>query len=153
MDQVFDYTIPVLHPLVIHLPLAFLPASAVLLLGWLVRDRASWLLLGVWSQLVGTAGAAAAVRTGEAMADQSEGVPIVERLVPVHESWGEATAWAAVALTALLVATWIWNRRATDRPGVPLPWRLALAVLGIAVASMALWTGHVGGVMVWGVLK
>ena len=151
MEQVFEYTIPVLHPLAVHLPLAILPLAALASVVWFVRDRLGWLKVAFWLTAVGAVGALAAVLSGDAMLAQSEGVPIVEQLGEIHEEWGQWTLWfAALTLVAFALTRWR-HYSGTRHPGVPMPWRAVVAILSVALGIMVLWVGHVGGVMVWGV--
>ena len=146
-----DFTIPYVHPLVVHFPIALLSVSAVALVGWLVRDRLKWLVVAFWLQAAGLLGAVAAVLSGTVLKHDIEGEPMVEILGQTHEEFGEWTAWMAAVLLVAISGSIIWHRLSVRRPGVPAPWRLAVAVLGLAVAGLALWTGHIGGTMVWGV--
>jgi uncharacterized membrane protein len=150
-ETMSDYTIPFLHPLVVHVPIALLPAAALALVGWLVRDRIQWLVVAAWLHAAGLAGAVAALLSGEDLEHEMEGDPMVELFGHTHEEAGQRTVWAAGLLLVLILVSVAWHRRAVRRPGVPAPWRLLVALVGLLVAGLALWTGHVGGTMVWGV--
>ena len=101
------------------------------------------LLLGL-----GAAGALAAYLTGEEMEAQAEGVPIVEMLVEKHESLGKWTLVVATGATlAVAACAWVEARRRT----LPAALRWITALLVLAAAGLAAWTGHLGGLMVWGV--
>jgi len=152
-DAMSEYSIPFIHPLVVHFPIALMPAAAVVLVGWLVRDRAQWLVVALWLQVAGVAGALTAVWSGEALAESVEGEPMVEILGPSHEALGEWALRAALAVLAVVVISLVWHRRNVNHPGVPVPWRAFVAILGLAAAALVLWTGHMGGTMVWGVPK
>ena len=146
-----DYTIPYLHPLVVHFPIALLPVGALALVGWLIRDRLKWLVVAFWLHAAAFAGAVAAMLSGQALEHDVEGEPMVELLGHTHEEAGEWTVWMAAALLVAMVVSFVWHRRSVRRPGVPAAWRLVVAILGLAAAGLVLWTGHLGGTMVWGV--
>ena len=94
-----------LHPLVVHFPLALLPAAAgFYVLAWILRrETLAWTAL--WLLLAGTTSAAVAVGTG-LRAEQGVMVdPTVrEHLLEHHEDWMLATLGASVALTAWALA-------------------------------------------------
>ena len=92
-----------------------------------------------------------AVRTGEIMEEQSEGVAMVDQFVELHETMGERALWLlGFSLVMLLGARWM-GAKEMDHAGVRLRWRLLgfISVL-IAVVLVAL-TAHIGGLMTWGV--
>ena len=120
MTEVLEYTIPVLHPLVVHAPIAFLPAAAIVLLGWLLRDRVRWLVAGLWLQAAGSAGALAAVLSGEIMLEQSEGVPA--NTFPTWQDAQETVLWAPVSGNAVPA----WSNVAPGHAAVP--WQDAQSV-------------------------
>lgn len=146
-----EFSIPYVHPLVVHFPIALLPASAIALVGWLVRDRLKWLVAAFWMAAAGLAGAVIAVLSGTMLENDIEGEPMVELFGHTHEEFGEWTAWMAAALFVAISGSIVWHRLSVRRPGVPVLWRLLIAVLGLAVAGLVLRTGHIGGTMVWGV--
>ncbi len=146
-----DFTIPHIHPLLVHFPIALLPAGAVALLGWLIRDRIKWLVVALWIHVAALAGAVAALLSGEDLKQDLAAEPMVKLLGHTHEEVGEWTVWTAAILLVAIVASIVWHRRSVRRPGVPAFWRLAVALLGLAVAGLGLWAGHLGGTMVWGV--
>ena len=96
-------------------------------------------------------GAFVALRTGEAMEDQSEGVAMVDRFVELHETMAERAVWAlGLAVVMLVGMRWI-GLRETAHAGVRLRWRvLAFLLVAIAALLVAL-TGHIGGIMTWGI--
>ena len=153
METVLQYEIPVLHPLAVHFPIALLSAAAGFSLVWLLSGARLWRRLAAALMVVGSVGAAFAYLTGETVRDLSEDIPIVEELVELHETVALATLWVAVAMaiSALFVE---WVRRAAPTGTTdPLPLRIALFAGFVAVAALVLFTGHVGGLMVWGVAR
>ncbi len=152
MDQVFQYEIPVLHPVVVHFPIVLVLLAAVAAVVWLLRDRMAWLVAASYIQAVGLIGSVIAFLSGEALEEQSEGVPIVDELVDLHEEAALVAAWLiGISVAAFLAATYL-TRRDTSRPGSPF-WLRTLATLLAAAAAVAVaWTAHIGGTMVWGVV-
>jgi uncharacterized membrane protein len=150
LEALTDYTIPVLHPIVVHFPVA-LGLAALLAAGiWLLRNQDAW-----WkatSFLLGLAflGGIAALRTGEVMEEQSEGVAIVDRFVHLHEELAEWSVWIlGAAFVAMVVAFWL-GRRDTAHAGTPFRWRVLAFLFVLAAAILLGLTGHVGGIMTWG---
>lgn len=151
VDQLADYSIPVLHPVVVHFPVA-LSVVALFTVGiWLFRNATAWWRVTLLLQSLSFLGAFVAVRTGEIMEEQSEGVAMVDQFVDLHETMGERALWLlGLSLAMLLVTRWI-GARETDHAGIRLRWRLLgfIAVL-VAVIFVGL-TAHIGGLMTWGV--
>lgn len=147
MDAVFQYEIPLLHPLAVHFPLALLLVGAAVVATWAVRGTDFWHRCGLLLFAAGFAGALFAYFTGETLKEQSEGTPIVDELVALHE---DAALWTLIlsgATLLALVGVLFWSRR--DR--LPTWARWLLAALALAAAGAVAWTGHIGGTMVWGV--
>ena len=97
--------LPNLHPIVVHFPIALLPAAALVdLLGLLspqrraVRDTATWLYLA------GTTFALLAYFTGRSGVDAMTLTPVVEPLVNAHENWAFRTTWFFVFFASLRLA-------------------------------------------------
>jgi uncharacterized membrane protein len=151
MDRVFEYEIPVWHPVVVHFPIVLLLAAAGCVLVWMVMDNRAMLRASVVLATLGAVAALIAKRTGEQMEEEVAGSAIVESLLEIHESAADGVFLAAVALAALLCLVSFGDRWWPDRSGTPWGVRLALAVLALATGALVLWTGHVGGIMVWGV--
>lgn len=85
------------------------------------------------------------------MREQSEGVPIVEDLVDLHEQMGLYTLIASlVATAAMTIAEAAAQRSKTDLD--PILLRTALACLVFVAAALVAWTAHVGATMTWGVV-
>ncbi len=115
------------HPLVVHLPLAFLPGAALFyVLAWLAgRDSLAW--TAFWLLLLGTASAAVAAATG---LHADEGVmvdpSVRERLLDPHRRWMLTTLGSTTAL-----ALWAAAGRPFPARGRPAFVVLLLAVLGV----------------------
>ena len=153
MEQILDYTVPVLHPLVVHFPIAFTLAAAVCGAVWMFSDRMSWLTATIWLTVAAFAGALAAVLSGEQMEEQSEGVPIVETFVETHETLGLASLWTLGILVLAFAGLRYTASRDVSRAGSALWARVLGGVLIIGAALLVTITAHYGGVMVWGVAR
>ena len=154
MEVVLQYEIPVLHPVAVHFAVALLPVAAFCAVVWMFGGARFWrratLLLSVFS----LAGVAFAYGTGDRMAELSEGVPIVEELVARHALMAQYTFIASAIVVAglALVVFWLERRTTIERnPPDPFAVRLAFGLLVVGLAVLASWTGHIGGVMTWGV--
>lgn len=159
METVFQYRIPVLHPLMVHFPLALLLAAAFVALVWMFRGTPFWRQCLLLLLAFGTGGALAAYFTGEPMEEQSEGVPIVDALVELHETMGLLTLVASIVSLAGVAALTLYLRRRrlspnrTELPRDPLVYRVPLALVVWLAAALVAWTAHIGGTMVWGVAR
>lgn len=154
MEAVFQYDIPVLHPLAVHFPLGLLLAGGLVALLWLARGTAFWRRAVLLFYGLGLIGAVFAYVTGEAMEEQSEGVPIVEELLELHEDAAVLVLVLAGATTAVLAGLSFWlERRITLERAAPDPWwvRIVGTLLALAASLAVAWAGHIGGTMVWGV--
>ena len=149
MEAVSDYVIPVWHPLVVHLPLAALLLAAISAVIWLARPRSHWLQTTTYLALAGAVGAAAGYLTGDAMYQQSEGVPIVEALVGAHKTAGLITLIVSIVSAAVWLAATMPRKEPADG-AIPRLWRLGMVALAVAAAAFAVRAGHLGGLMTWG---
>ena len=152
MDSVFQYRLPVWHPLLVHFPVALLLLAAVVAVVWVLHDRTTWRTMLLVLLGAGTAGGVAAYMTGESLLEQVEGTPVVEALIDAHE----AAALFAVLISAgtlLLLSVYVAIRWRFGRGGGSdsLAIRIAVATAVIAAAFFVAWTAHIGGTMVWGV--
>lgn len=153
MGSVFDYEIPILHPIAVHFPIALILLGTAAVVAWALTPRIFWYRVGVLSFLTGAIAALVAYLTGEAAEEAAEDVPIVDEFVDLHEDLAIYTlATTVLTLVALVVA----------QPGslagetlcssdTPTPLRWAIGALALAAALLVVWTSHVGGIMVWGV--
>ncbi|TDI69174.1 MAG: hypothetical protein E2O85_05965 [Bacteroidetes bacterium] len=153
MDQVLRYSIPVIHPIAVHFPFVLVLLGLGFGLVWLFRDRIQWLATASYIQILGLAGAIVAYRSGAIMKEQSEGVPIVEELVHLHEDAALMATWAiGLSVVALLGARYL-HRMNTSHPGTMIWARVAVVFIQLVAAALVVWTAHIGGTMVWGVIS
>lgn len=128
-----------LHPLVIHFPIALLVVALVLeFLGWF---RPSWNLgsAAAWNLHLGFLGAAVAVVTGWYRARSMGFEPDLKPVLEIHRWLGIGT----LALALLCVFLW-WEAR---KKASMVPWYRAVL---LAAALMVGMTGHYGGTLVYG---
>lgn len=118
-----------IHPLVVHFPVALLPAAALIYWLALLARREAWQWTGLWLLGLGVLGAAAAVATGLYAAPGVMLAPSVkEHLLIYHK-------WIMLSTLALSVALALWAIAA--RP-MPRRWRgLFLALLLVMVVLVA----------------
>ncbi|NNF57591.1 MAG: hypothetical protein HKN04_05055 [Rhodothermaceae bacterium] len=160
-DTVFQFEIPYWHPLAVHFPLVLLSLATATAGAYALRGTAVWRIATVLLLLLGAPTAYWAAETGETLEEAVEGEPMVDQLVEYHEAAAHWTVRVSgLALLVALGATLWWRRWqkthvVADAGGVPQrePWGLRLAVLVpvLLAAALVAYTGHVGGIMVWGV--
>ncbi len=148
-DLIQQYDIPYLHPLMVHFPLVLLLLAVAAAALYAALGQPVWRGAALVLFTLGALGAVAARQTGEAMAHDMEGEPVVEAVLPTHERMAEYTMWAAIA-AALAYAVLSLAARRRSAPE-PLAWRLAALLPAAAAAALVAWTAHLGGIMVWGV--
>jgi uncharacterized membrane protein len=137
-----------LHPAVVHLPLGIafvLPLLAVglLLAAWRGRgSRSAWAML-VALQLAVVVGGVVALQTGEQQEERVERV-VSEAALEGHEERAQAFVWASGAVLLLGLGALVSQKERARRV-------LAMGVTAgtLAVAALALWTGHSGGELVY----
>ena len=158
MDSFADYTIPVWHPLVVHLPIAALALAGLATVVWVVTSHRGWFVACVFLSVAGAIGAAAAYLSGDAMLEQAAGVPVVDELVGLHERLGLLTLLSSILAAICWVAVAVANKKSAGQVGTSADgsgfsvWiRLALVLITVVAAALGLRTGHLGGIMVWGV--
>lgn len=141
--------LPNLHPAIVHLPLALLPAAILFDLGALVRPTWTWLERGGALLLILAAlGTGASVLAGE-QAEEGLGPqsPEVRDLIHLHEDLGKK---ALLAISALAMARLLLSIRDRDRPRLSA---LFLRLLLLCAAGGALFlmarTAELGGVLVY----
>ncbi len=153
METVLQYEIPVLHPLAVHFPIALLVAAALFSIVWVATARPLWRRVSTALMVIGAVGALFAYFTGEAVEELSEDIPIVEDLVGLHENVALATLVASVVM-AILACILEWKTRSSPLGGTEPVWiRIVFMVCFVVIAGLVLFTGHVGGIMVWGVAR
>ncbi|OFE15635.1 hypothetical protein BA895_21960 [Humibacillus sp. DSM 29435] len=151
-----------LHPLVVHLAVVVLPASAIALIVIIAvpRWRRPYGWLTVAAALLGTFGAFVAKESGEALADQV-GLPAE------HAEWGDRLFVAAMVFAVVTVvwfalellarraassgtATATASATARSRPALTRVAGAGAVVLSLVVLALTVVVGHSGATAVWG---
>jgi uncharacterized membrane protein len=153
MDQVFQYEIPVLHPILVHFPVVLILIAAIFGGIWAFRNSTGALLSAVAIQSLAVLMTTFAYLTGEEMEDRGEGVPIVDLLAGIHEQAALSTLILSTSTLAVLLLVLFMKRRGMIHRGSHRPLRILLVLLGIASVLAVAWTAHVGGTMVWGTVR
>ena len=151
LDQILDYSIPVLHPVVVHFPVALGVISLLFAIGWVIRNKPFWLSATSWLVALAWIGTIVALRTGEVMEEQSEGVAMVDQFVHLHETLGERAAWALGLSLLWLIFAWWHAKNDVKQSGTRLWIRLVGGLLLLISAALLALTGHIGGLMTWGI--
>ena len=154
METVLQYEIPVYHPLAVHFPIALILVAALAMVVWAVRGTAFWRQCALLLYGLGLIGGIVAYKTGEAIEEHTEGTPIVEELVDMHEDVAFYTLLLTGAVLLALAALTVWRERRITlerKRRDPLVARILLTLAALAAAVLIAWTAHIGGTMVWGV--
>jgi uncharacterized membrane protein len=138
------------HPLLIHVPVVFVPILGVAVLALaLWRRHADRFLLPVAAfSVVTMAATLLAAGAGEAFEERLErpGLPPVNPTLQDHEDAGGALRFGVVLLTFVLVA-WLFARRRP--PAVSIVLRVLAVLLAVSALFFVVRTGHLGAKMAW----
>jgi uncharacterized membrane protein len=125
-----------IHPLVVHFPIAFWLASTLFdVLGWRRREAALFREMAFWLVGLGLVGAAASILFGWTdLLDQTRqgvgtGLLLRHRL---H-------SWLAYVATAVFLGIFVWRWRISNRLNP------ALVLLSLVGAGLIIITGYLGG--------
>lgn len=148
------YQIPILHPVLVHFPIAFILLAALTALVWLGWGTRFWRNVTLILLIAGFIGGLGAYFTGEAAEEFGKGNARVELFEKQHESMALFTLVATgLALFVLAAYTGVSRRLLPsndhDEKDMPMV-RVVIAVLVITAAVLVARTGHLGGLMVWG---
>ncbi len=151
MDAVFDYRIPVFHPLAVHLPVTLLLVSALAAIIWMFRGTAFWRRCLVFLMFLSAPAALLAYLTGDAMKDRSEGVPIIDELVGLHERMALLTLIVTMIVAVFLGLYALRVERIGGIKADPVQARVGFSLMIFVAAALVAWTAHIGAAMTWGV--
>lgn len=152
MEPLRTYEIPILHPLVVHFPIALVLAGTAAVLIWMSKPTPFWYRCATLAYLAGALAATAAYFTGEAAEEAAQDVPIVDEIVGLHETMAIFTLAATlVTLLALVLTRPKLLSGVADEPPPVRGVRIAIGALAVAAAVLVSLTSHLGGLMVWGV--
>lgn len=130
-----------IHPLVVHLPVAFLPISTVFFFLGHVLKKDGMLSAAKWMLYCGTLGAAAAVWTGLQAANTVGHNDAVHAIMTVHQNLG----WVTLGLAVILSAWTLIAKPDLQRKAV-IPFLAGSALLAAVLIQQA----DLGGRMVYG---
>ncbi len=150
METLFDYRIPVLHPLAVHFPLTLLLAAAIATLIWMFKGTPFWRNCTAFLVFLNVPAALFAYLTGDLMAERSEGVPIVDELVGLHEKMGLYTLVASCIVSVVMLIFLVYSYRRAPSNQDPIGARVAVGLLIMIAAALVAWTAHIGATMTWG---
>src|SRR5690348_2758975 len=155
------------HPLLVHAAVIFVPLQALSAVVYAflpgLRPKITWAVVGL--AVIGPGAAWFARLSGQAFRQRliDHGLKDATFLgkIDAHQSFGDATSWATVALTAATVVLLLLSRRTTAADGsatagvnapVLLIWAVKLVVLALAAATAyyVFRTGDSGAHIVWG---
>ena len=144
-----DPSVPSLHPVVVHFPIAFVVVAPLLDLACLVFRSRVWLDRAASAMyLAGTLGAGAAYLSGERAAEALQSIsPAAESVLADHEAQAVLTLVVLAAATLLRV-TVSWLARDDRRIKIGMFRLLALPATVAALAMLALTADH-GGKLVY----
>lgn len=134
-----------LHPAVVHFPIAFLLAGAVLACAAIFIRRWAWIAAALL--MAGALGAVVAVTTGEIERSEEIAVPAGKgrEVLNAHENHGERARNAGVAAAVLASAAAGWGKRRLAGRALAV----AAAVLALAAAREVVAAGKTGGELVY----
>ncbi len=113
--------------MVVHFPLAFLPAAALLYSAALIARRPAWGSVAFWMLLLGAVSAAIAVATG---LYAGSGV-MVARSVRSHLLEPHKRLMLATFTLSAILSAWAWRARPLPQRARPLFVLLLLTMLGV----------------------
>lgn len=129
-----------IHPMLVHFPIALLSAAVFFdLLGRKWRPE-ECRIAGLYTLVLGFAGAAVSVASGAMAEDAVEHSGVPERAIELHEMLGFAAFWIFAGLLGLRLATalgWIREQRTVS---------LLLGIAGVVVMLVA---SYYGGSLVY----
>lgn len=147
--------VPVIHPMIVHFPIALLLLTPALLLAWSHVQNLSWHNAAMMCATGGALSTTFAYLSGDAIRTYSANSPMVKLLIDQHERSALGTligAW--LVFGALLVVYRVADYHPSPQGASPVPYwmRASIIVIAALTAALAAYTGHIGGKMVWGEL-
>lgn len=130
---------PNLHPIWVHLPIAFLPLAFIFFLVGVVRHQDALLTAGRWTISFAALGAAAAVWSGSRAQGALPHNEAIHALTETHETLG----WTVLILSGVLALWSFWREEETPK-GV-YGFLAVLALTNIVLVQQ----GDIGGRLVY----
>lgn len=142
------FSLPNLHPAVVHFPAALVPVAALLDLAALSLRSKTWLdraAATVW--VLAALGTGGAYWAGRQAADSLTVPPRIQPHIVEHSDWAWWTLWAVVllALARLVLAAWDADSERLRR--LPLRWLVWMGSLG--GVALVFYTADLGGGLVY----
>lgn len=132
-----------LHPMVVHFPIALLIVAFVFDLAGLLARRTSLTQAALYCQVFGALGAVAAYLTGERAEEAVERLASAHTVLERHEDLGKLLMYAAIAV-ALIRLGLVWKGKA-DSQGV----KALLTAFSLGLVFLVGATGFFGGQLVY----
>lgn len=143
-----------LHPLIVHMPIAFALVAPAIWLAYLIRpSRTEFRQMTWFFTAIAAVGSYLAVASGEASAELVMRTDAISFLIEKHEGLAETTrallSSSMVALTTLIAIDFVqisifekWRKQ--------INWLLKIAIFALlcSAAYSTAWTGHYGGLLV-----
>ena len=127
-----------LHTAIVHFPIALVAVGALTEIGYLILRR-EWLRwFGPILLTMALAGSGAAYFSGTSIEDKADHQGVPEAAIHAHES---SALWSIGAMALAAILSW------ATRPRGKALWLPALAAF--IAASLTMWTGHLGGELVF----
>lgn len=143
----------VLHPMIVHFPVAMLFTIPIGLVFWSHLQDGSWHAAMLATALGAAISTSIAYATGPAMIPHGKNPEIMEMLMPLHETMALVTLVLSWLVTlALTMVYFIADYGAETGERVPYWARFWIIVLAAITGAAAAYTGHLGAQMVWGEL-
>ena len=129
-----------LHPPIVHFPIALLIVSGLCWCIYLLWNQPVFREVGFWNHLFGLVGVALAIISGTIEETYVEVGPSIKEQLETHETLGYVMGWYYA-----LMLLWVYFRKA-----MMYAWEEKLfTVLFMLGLALVVWTGHVGGIMVY----
>lgn len=143
------FSLPNLHPAVVHFPAALVPVAALLDLAALSLRSKAWLdraAATVWA--LAALGTGAAYWAGRHAADSLTGVPPrVQPHIAEHSDWAWWTLWAVVLLALVRLVLAAWEAGGERLHKIPLRWLVWVG--GLGCVALVFTTADLGGALVY----
>lgn len=142
-------SLPNLHPALVHLPLALVPAAVLFDLACISLRERRWLDRAAAAlYLLAALGAGAAWWAGRRAVDAFARIPTEAEIdIARHSDWALYTLWCVVLLAAARLAVAWWQR--TEERTSLLPVRVTLLLVSFLLVGAVLRTGDLGGRLVF----
>lgn len=132
-----------LHPMIVHFPIALLIVAFAFDLAGLIARRTSLTQAALYCQVLGALGAVAAYLTGERAEEAVEHLASAHTVLERHEDLGRLLMYAAIAVAVIRIGL-VWKRKADSQGAKAL-----LAAFSLGLVFLVGATGFFGGQLVY----